>query len=111
MANDTPKKITLWRVKAPGHNDAIVNAADSVAAGVEAARVWCAPWKEIAAYLEVSYEGEQYMRQCPKCGRTFYTPTLADKWSRCEPCTAREKAYKARLHRSIDAKKRAERGK
>ena len=75
------KKEYLWFVKAPGHAQVPVVAADWEQATLEAARFWNVPWAKIFWQCELVSRTTVVKNVCHRCGRYFNGEGVE-----CEPC-------------------------
>lgn len=75
------KKEYLWFIKAPGHAQVPVVAADWEQATLEAAHFWDVPWAKIFWQCELVRKTAVIRNVCCRCGRHFNAPGVE-----CEPC-------------------------
>ena len=99
---DKPELVETWEVTAPGHEKAIVTASCEELAGVEAARFWGVPWTKVAAYINGQRVSSAYRRKCVKCGKEYFTASIAEKYGRCPACEKRAAAAKAAANREME---------
>lgn len=71
----------LWFIKAPGHVQVPVVAADWEQATVQAARFWDVPWAKIFCQCELVRKTVVIRNVCCRCGKHFNAPGVE-----CEPC-------------------------
>lgn len=71
----------LWFIKAPGHVQVPVVAADWEQATVQAAKFWDVPWAKIFCQCELVRKSVVIRNVCCRCGKHFNAPGVE-----CEPC-------------------------
>lgn len=99
---DKPELVETWEVHCPGHAPAIVTASGELEAGVAAARFWGVAWTKIAAYLDAKRVSSAYRRKCARCGKEYFTASIAEKYGRCPGCEKRAAAAKAAANREME---------